>query len=123
IEFVRLDAETAMVVLVGEDGAVENRIVPLPPGLPPGALTQASNYLASFAVGKPLAEARQALAAQREAQLAELDALTRQLVEAGRATLSDNGKSMPTLIVRGRANLIDDTMASEELERVRQLFD
>src|SRR5690606_29798135 len=61
IEFVRLDAQTAMVVLVGDNGTVENRIVPLPPGLPPGALTQASNYLQSFAIGKTLAEARLAL--------------------------------------------------------------
>ena len=43
IEFVRLDAERAMVVLVGENGAVENRIVQLPPGLTASALTQASN--------------------------------------------------------------------------------
>ena len=123
IEFVRLDAQTAMVVLVGENGTVENRIVQLPPGLTPSALTQASNYLASFAVGKTLSEARLALAAQREAQLAELDELTRKLVEAGRATLADDGQAAPTLIVRGRANLINDTMASEELERVRRLFD
>ena len=29
----------------------------------------------------------------------------------------------PTVIVRGRANLINDAMASEELSRIRQLFD
>lgn len=122
IEFVRLDGQTAMVVLVGEDGSVENRIVPLPPGLTSSALTQASNYLASFAVGKTLSEARQALASRREEQLAELDDLTRQLVEAGRATLS-GGEATPTVIVRGRANLINDTMESEELARIRRLFD
>jgi heat-inducible transcriptional repressor len=124
IEFVRLDAQTAMVVLVGEGGSVENRILQLPPGLTPSALTQASNYLARFAVGRTLSEARQALAGQREEQLAELDELTRKLVEAGRATISDSGGSAtPTLIVRGRANLINDTMESEELERIRRLFD
>jgi heat-inducible transcriptional repressor len=124
IEFVRLDAQTAMVVLVGEGGSVENRILQLPPGLTPSALTQASNYLARFAVGRTLSEAQQALAGQREEQLAELDELTRNLVEAGRATISDSGGSAnPTLIVRGRANLINDTMESEELERIRRLFD
>src|SRR6478609_9008944 len=30
IEFIRLDAERAMVVLVGDDGTVENRVLPLP---------------------------------------------------------------------------------------------
>jgi heat-inducible transcriptional repressor len=123
IEFVRLDAQTAMVVLVGQDGSVENRIVQLPAGLTSGQLTQASNYLASFTVGKTLSEARAALAAQREEHLAELDDLTRKLVEAGRATISDSGGAAPTVIVRGRANLINDTMESAELERVRRLFD
>src|SRR5688500_16016502 len=123
IEFVRLDAQSAMVVLVGQDGSVENRIVQLPAGLTSGQLTQASNYLASFTVGKTLSEARAALAAQREEHLAELDALSRKLVEAGRATISDSGGAAPTVIVRGRANLINDTMESAELERVRRLFD
>jgi len=124
IEFVRLDATTAMVVLVGENGSVENRIVTLPPGLTSGQLTQASNYLATFAVGRTLSEARQALATQREEQLAELDELTRRLVEAGRASISDSGgEAPPTVIVRGRANLINDTMESEDLERIRRLFD
>lgn len=124
IEFIRLDAERAMVVLVGEDGSVENRVLPLPPGLAASALTQASNYLAHYAVGKTLNETRKALQAQREETVHELDELTQKLVEAGLATLSGSGTAAPpTVIVRGRANLINDTMASEELSRVRQLFD
>jgi heat-inducible transcriptional repressor len=124
LEFVRLDATNAMAVLVGEDGSVENRLVPLPAGLTSSALTQASNYLAHLVVGRTLGEARAALAAQRAEQLAELDELTRKLVEAGLATLSaGSGETQPTVIVRGRANLINDTMASEELRRMRQLFD
>ncbi|HVW91747.1 MAG TPA: heat-inducible transcriptional repressor HrcA [Devosia sp.] len=124
IEFVRLDASTAMAVLVGEDGSVENRIVPLPPGLTSSALAQASNYLAHLVVGHTLGEARAALVTQRAEQLAELDELARKLVESGLATLSSEiGQSEPIVIVRGRANLINDTMASEELARMRQLFD
>src|SRR6476469_1895072 len=34
IEFVRLEPERALVVLVGEDGQVENRVLTLPPGVP-----------------------------------------------------------------------------------------
>ncbi len=124
IEFIRLDAERAMVVLVGEDGSVENRIMPLPPGLTASALAQASNYLAHFAVGKTIGETLRTLHAQRIQTQHELDELTHKLVEAGLATLSSDGASAaPTVIVRGRANLINDTMASEELQRVRQLFE
>ncbi|HTN60456.1 MAG TPA: heat-inducible transcriptional repressor HrcA [Devosia sp.] len=124
IEFVRLDAARAMAVLVGQDGQVENRIMALPPGLTASALQQASNYLAHHVVGHTIAEARKILSEQREEQRAELDELTRKLVDDGIATLSQPSSSgQPTIIVRGRANLINDTMASEDLSRMRQLFD
>ena len=48
----------ALVVLVGEDGPVENRIIDLPPGLPPSALIEAANYLNARIRGRTLAEAR-----------------------------------------------------------------
>jgi heat-inducible transcriptional repressor len=61
---------------------------------------------------------------RRAEQRAELDELTQKLVDAGIATLAEpGGSSAPTVIVRGRANLINDTMASDELMRMRQLFD
>ena len=44
IEFVRLDAGRALIVLVGEDGTIENRVLSLPQGLPASALTEATNY-------------------------------------------------------------------------------
>ena len=124
IEFVRLDATQAMAILVGQDGTVENRVVPLPPGLTPAALTQASNYLANLAQGKTIAEARAAVATARAAHIAELDELTQKLVDTGLATLSEGStQQAPTVIVRGRANLIADAMESEELGRMRRLFD
>src|SRR6202521_2103495 len=45
IEFVRLEPERALVVLVGEDGQVENRVLSLPLGLPSSALVEAGNFL------------------------------------------------------------------------------
>lgn len=124
IEFVRLDTNRAMAIMVGQDGQVENRVIPLPAGLPASSLTQASNYLAHHVIGHTLAEARVSLEAQRKRQKAELDELTAKLVDAGFAKVSEAAsRSEPTLIVRGRANLINDAMASEDLLRVRELFD
>ena len=124
IEFVRLDAEQAMAILVGEDGTVENRVVPLPPGLAASALTQASNYLANLAVGRTLAEARTLLKQRHAEHVAELDDLTRKLVDTGLASLSGTSTAQtPTVIVRGRSNLLNDAMESEELSRMRRLFD
>src|SRR5436853_975371 len=42
IEFVRLEPERALVILVADDGQVENRIIAVPAGLPQSALTEAS---------------------------------------------------------------------------------
>src|SRR5574337_546621 len=45
IEFVPLGSGRALVILVGADGQVENRVMEIPPGLPVSALTRAGNYL------------------------------------------------------------------------------
>src|SRR4029077_10716661 len=58
IEFVRLEPERALVVLVSEDGQVENRVLALPPGVPSSALTEATNFLNARIRGRTLAEAR-----------------------------------------------------------------
>ncbi len=123
LEFVRLDAERAMAILVGQDGQVENRIIALPPGLTASTLTQASNFLAHHIVGKTLKEAREAIKKQSETQRVELDEIAQRLVDAGLASMIDSDSTAPTLIVRGRANLINDAMASDDLARVRELFD
>src|SRR5246127_5346227 len=58
VEFVRLEPERALVVLVAEDGQVENRVLNLPLGLPISALTEASNFLNARIRGKTLTEAK-----------------------------------------------------------------
>jgi heat-inducible transcriptional repressor len=123
IEFVRLEPERALVVLVAEDGQVENRIVNLPLGLPISALTEASNFLNARIRGRTLAEARAEIEKALEASRAELDALTHKIVAAGLASWSGGETTERKLIVRGHANLLDDLKALEDLERVRLLFD
>jgi heat-inducible transcriptional repressor len=124
IEFVRLEATKGIVVLVGEDGSVENRIIDLPLGLPPSALVEASNFLNSKIRGRTLTEARAELERLSNERQNELDSLTQSLVETGMATWAGTGSGRPAqLIVRGRANLLDDLKAAEDLERIRVLFD
>ncbi|TGD95745.1 heat-inducible transcriptional repressor HrcA [Methylobacterium nonmethylotrophicum] len=121
IEFVRLDPGRALVVLVSDDGSVENRLLDLPPGLPAGALQEASNYLNARIRGRTLGEARAEIEAARAAMKRELDDLTERLVDAGLAR-SVGPSEERQLIVRGQANLLDDLRAAEDLERIRLLF-
>lgn len=112
----------ALAVLVGADGGVENRIVELPPGISPSALTEAGNYISARLSGLTLSEAQQRLAEELTHDRQALDDAARGLVERGLANWSNDAADRPVLIVRGQANLIDEH-ASADLERVRQLLE
>jgi heat-inducible transcriptional repressor len=122
VEFVAL-GDQALVVVVFDDGAVENRLMPLAPGMTPSALAEASNFLASRLKGRTLAEAEAAMRGELEAARRELDAAAARLVEDGLAAWSGGDVADRSLIVRGRANLLSHGAAAEDLERVRRLFD
>ncbi|MBB3999680.1 heat-inducible transcriptional repressor HrcA [Aureimonas pseudogalii] len=124
IEFVRLDPERALVVLVGENGEVENRVLELAPGTTASQLVEASNFLNAHVVGRTLREARERVEALKEDTARALDALSRTMVDAGLAVWSGAGAGQPSrLIVRGRANLLESVTAAQDLERLRHLFD
>src|ERR687898_3028161 len=65
IEFVRLDPARALVVLVSEDGSVENRLLDLPAGLPASALVEAGNFLHAHIRGKTLSDLRAEIESRR----------------------------------------------------------
>lgn len=123
VEFVALGGgDQALAVLVYDDGEVENRLMRLSPGVTPSTLREASNFLNARLRGRTLAEAKAEARAELEAARRELDAAAAHLIEDGLAAWSgsDHGR---TLIVRGRANLLQDPSALADLERVRMLFD
>ena len=122
IEFVRLEPDKALAILVGEDGSVENRIVATARDMSASTLAEASQYLNAHARGRTLAEARAEIERAREAARGELDSLASRLVDAGLASWSGSSEPREQLIVRGQANLIGDMRADEDLERIRLLF-
>ena len=122
LQLVQLSPTQALAVLVGIDGGVENRVVPLPAGVPLGALEQASNYISSHLGGNTLVQAVQAIRAEVASGKTALDSASRDLVERGLAVWSADAAARPVLIVRGQANLLDEN-ALTDLERVRLLLD
>jgi heat-inducible transcriptional repressor len=123
VEFVNLGQGRALAVLVGEDGDVENRIITLPEGLPLSSLQEASNYLNARIGGLTLSEARARTEREIEERRAQLDKLTAKIITEGLATWSGDGEDRRSLIVCGRAHLLEDVKALEDLERVRLLFE
>ncbi|MEI7572550.1 MAG: heat-inducible transcriptional repressor HrcA [Phenylobacterium sp.] len=123
VEFVSLGTGQALAVMVFEDGAVENRLMQLPPGVTPSALQEAGNFLNARLRGKTLAEAGQDIRLELDHARRELDVAAARLVEEGLAVWGGGEGRDRSLIVRGRANLLADSDTLEDLERVRMLFD
>lgn len=128
VEFVAVAPGKALVVIVTEDGQVENRFIQTPPGLPGSVLAEASNYLNARLRGRTLDSARAEIIAELEGERAELDRLTAKIVAEGLATLATTdhparSEDEKVLIVRGASHLLDSVEAQADLARVRLLFE
>jgi heat-inducible transcriptional repressor len=121
IEFVLLGPGRALVVLVFASGAVENRIIDVPAGMPASSLVEASNYLSARLVGRTIDQGLADIRAELAEHRAQLDELTSRVVELGLATWATDDRG-GALIVRGQAQLLEDIGGLEDLERIRQLF-
>ncbi len=122
IEFVSLGHDRALVVLVFADGHVENRVFSPPPGQTPSSMREAANFLNALAEGRTMSELRAHMTREINRRRQELDTAARALVESGLAVWENPGESHERLIVRGRANLIDQADEAD-FERIRTLFD
>lgn len=119
---VPLSPDRGLAVLVGADGSVENRVVALEPGTSPDALSEVANFVSARLSGLTLAEAEARLRSEVRERREALDTAAAELVASGLAAWSVDHERRPVLIVRGQANLIDESAAAD-LDRVRKLLD
>lgn len=122
LNLVPLSPGRAMMVLVGEDGQVENRVLELPGGDAGSAYEQASNFLNAKVKGRTLEEAAKIIASEIASEKGALDKASADLVERGLAVWSEDASERPVLIVRGQSRLLDEA-ALGDIERVRSLLD
>ncbi len=120
VEFVSLGPDRALVVLVFADGTVENRVFAPPPGQTPSSMREAANFLNALMEGKTLSDLRRVMETEIASRRQEIDVLAQQLIDSGMAVWQSDAEDTDRLIVRGRANLLDD---EGDLERIRSLFD
>jgi heat-inducible transcriptional repressor len=124
IEFVNLSPGRALVILVSEDGTVENRIIDVPPGLPASVFIRATNYLSAMGQGRSIDEVQKLVTHEVEKLRRELDDVSAKLVQQGVAVWSGaSDADSKNLIVKGQANLLEQPGALADLERIRKLFD
>lgn len=120
IEFLRLSERRILLILVTSDGDVQNRILVTQRSYLPGELTQAANYLNEHFAGKQISEIR--LHVQQELmQLREdLRSLTAAALAASDEALSEDEQRT---VISGERNLLEVEEFSNNMKRLRELFD
>ena len=121
IEFLPLSDGKGLVVLVSNEGTIENRIITLPEGITVSQLQSASRFINAHLVDHTLEESmgwiQKALLQDRH----QLDALSQILVQQGLA-ISIEGDDEGSLIVHGQSQLLQSIQTIEELDQIKHLF-
>ncbi len=121
IDFVWLSKDQALVILVGEDGQVDNRLFTPPMGMSASDMQRAANFINAQLAGQSLGELHKQLQSAITKQRQEIDEKMAHLIEIGSAFMVEE-KGNSQLIVRGRAHLIDDQKSQDEIEMLRELM-
>ena len=122
IEFIGLSPDRVLVILVTDDGLVENRIIETPQGWTISVLNEASNYLNRQLVGMKFNEITKEIEKEKKLLDIELDSLSSSFVKEGIAVWTGI-QEKEKLIVRGHSKLLDDVQEIEKLEKIKELFD
>ena len=119
VDFVPLDAQRVLAILVFADNDVQNRILPTRRAYDPGELERIANYLNQHYAGRPLAEARALLVAELRNARREMETLMTQALELADQALASDAEDM---LVAGQTRLIGVQDLSD-LDRLRELFE
>ena len=117
IEFLRLDQKQTLIVLVTEDGKVENRLLMLTKDLSASTLKEASNYLNAKLTGKTLADIKDHIFKELSQQRNTMTELISHMI----ANLTTQ-KQQSTLIIQGQSHLLQDVGHVQDLHKLSFLF-
>ncbi|MFP4313546.1 MAG: heat-inducible transcriptional repressor HrcA [Alphaproteobacteria bacterium] len=120
IQFVMLEPGKALIIMVMENGLVENRLMEIPANVNESILQQASNYLNAKLAGKTLGDVQGAIEQEIRENKTRLDTITADLIAKGIAI--PQNKTDGHIIIRGQSRLLEDVKALEDLERARALL-
>jgi len=119
IDFVAVDAQRVMAILVFADNEIQNRLIQTRRNYGPAELERVANYLNAHFAGIPLGEIRAALVRDMRSARSEMETLLAQTVELAEQALDGDDEDM---VVAGQNRLIGLQDLSD-LERLRELFE
>jgi heat-inducible transcriptional repressor len=121
IDFVALDDQRVLVILVFPDNEVQNRIVQLPRAFSAQDLEQAANYLNRHFTGRSFAQIRQRLLTDMHQAKTELDQLLNAALEISQQLMASDSKPEEMLLA-GQTRLMG-VQGLSDMERLRSLFE
>ena len=124
IEFVALDPQRVLAILVFADGEVQNRVVQVRRAFDPGELEQAANYLNTHFAGQPLAHIRAALLHDLRNARNEMERLLASSIELAEQAFAPSREdaSFEAMVVAGQTRLMG-LQDLNDLDRLRALFE
>lgn len=120
IDFVPLDGQRVMAIVVFADHEVQNRIVQTRRPYDPAELERVANYLNAHCAGRTLAEIRATLVADMRGARDEMERLLSQSVELAEQALGSGDAD--DMLLAGQTRLIGVQDLSD-LDRLRDLFE
>ena len=120
IEFLRLGEKRVLVILVAQDGDVQNRVIFTTRDYTQTELIEATNFLNAHYAGLSIEEVRRRLKTEIDALRVEIAALMQAAVQAGSEVLAE---SSDNVIVSGERNLLTVQDFGNDMSSLRRLFD
>lgn len=119
IEFISLAEKRILLIIVTEDGDVQNRILFTEKAYSPSELVEAANYLTQNCAGLDFGEIRSRLRLELSQLQSDMTALMNAAIEAGGQAVQNDAQPY---IITGERNLLDVDDLSSNMARLRQLF-
>ena len=121
VEFLSLNDNRVLVILVTNDSEVENRIIKTKKTYSQSALTQAANYLTSAFAGRDISAVKQGLIQEMSEARREMYRLMDLVIEMSqKALVSEEGEK--DYVLAGQTNLMNIYDPSE-MSKLRNLFE
>ncbi|MDR0552473.1 MAG: heat-inducible transcriptional repressor HrcA [Holosporales bacterium] len=119
IDFVLLSPGKALVVIVTDDGDVENRLIEVSMDVSNSVLEKASKYLNTKLCGSTLSEIRNLVDIDINAHQEGLDEIANSIVEKGIGVWTNDNDKNDRIIIKGQSNLLSNI---NEIENLQDLF-
>ena len=120
IEFLRLSEKRILMIVVTPEGDVQNRILPADHDFSPSQLIEAANYINQHFAGLEFDQIRTRLQTEILKLRQDINHLMRQALDASDQALHEENDPV---MLAGERRLLDVADLSENMDRLRGLFD